>query len=183
MTIPRRQFAFAASSSGRSYAIGGIDDDGNELFDVEYYDSDLDQWIQIVGIPEARSASSAVGDDNGNVLVFGGAINGTIADTVFCYVAIEDSWVKLTPMPVPVRNSVAVFSGGSFFVLGGTSMDGPVAIVQVYDLATGIWSVGTDLPEARYSHAAVVDALERIFVIGGYDINVKRHRPFTTVNA
>jgi len=170
MTVARRQFAFAADSFGNPYAIGGMDKNDNVLFDTEYYDPDLGRWIQIIDPPEARYAASSIGDNNGNVFLFGGvSVAGDIVDSVFCYSTTEDSWVILAPMPVAVKNSAAVFINGHIYVISGISAEGPVATVQIYDLATGVWALDTDLPEGRSSHAAVIDSLGRIIVIGGYD--------------
>lgn len=169
--IARRLFSFAADSLGHAYALGGLDDDGNVLFDAEFYDPGLDQWAPIIDLPDARFASSAVGDTNGNVFVLGGEGNSGIVGNVFCFSTTENSWVELAPMPVAVRNSVAVIFDGMIYVLGGVSSAGPVVSVQIFDLATGVWSVGTDLPAARHSHAALVDSLGQIVVIGGFDSN------------
>ncbi len=171
MSVPRYQFAFAGDSLGNAYAIGGLDGNGVELPNVEYYDSGSDSWIQIPNLPLARFAASAVGDTNGNIFVFGGESVTGIADSVYCYSTTEGLWVVLPTLPVAVRNSVAVFAEGHIFVLGGISTDGPVPSVQVYDLATGIWSLETDLPEARFSHSALVDSSGQIVVIGGYNAN------------
>ena len=171
MLTPRRLFAFAADSFGESYAIGGLDQDDNELFSVEAYDANLDLWKSIVNLPEPSFSAAAVGDNNGNIFVFGGMSNGSLVDYAFCYTAIENAWIVLAPMPIAVRDSVAVFYNGLIYVLGGIAADGPVATVQVYNLATGLWSFDTDLPEPIYSHAAVVNSLEQIVVMGGYNIN------------
>src|SRR5262249_14992612 len=56
---------------------------------------------------------------------------------------------------------------GLVYVLGGKGSEGALATVQVYNPATNKWSTGTALPKGMSDEAAVIDAQNRIEVIGG----------------
>lgn len=177
MVSGRFDFGFGADSLGRVYAIGGIanSEDGGELLsEAERYEPDTEQWVSIAPLLQAIHGMSAIGDGNGHIFVFGGSTtlsNSGLQDTSYVYDIASNTWNDtIAPMPIGTRDSAVVIDdAGTIYVLGGYSANGAEDAVQVYDPIGDSWSMGTDLPEAVYSHAASFNSLGRIIVAGGID--------------
>lgn len=77
-------------------------------------------------------------------------------------------WTQVTPMPT-ARQEVAVAAlGGRVWVVGGLGTNGePVATVETFDPALGLWETRASLPEAVH-HAAAAVVGDRLFVLGGF---------------
>ena len=56
------------------------------------------------------------------------------------------AWLPLPALPVPVRAAAVTSDGERIFVLGGSTIDGRTAVVQILDLASRTWSYGPALP-------------------------------------
>jgi len=172
LAIGRSDFGYATDEAFRAYAIGGLEKEGDQVLDsVERYDAGADLWSPIANLPSPRRGVAAVGDNAGNIYVFGGIAtpNGNvIQDTSFRYTISSDSWDTVAPMPVGTADSAVVQADdGSIYVLGGRSSSGVIATVQEYNPATDTWTTNTDLPIAVHSQAATIDDTGHIVVIGG----------------
>jgi N-acetylneuraminic acid mutarotase len=84
----------------------------------------------------------------------------------------EVKWNEKAPMNHPVLGQSACFSDGKIYVTGG-STDGSMArgdygdpFLQIYDIGTNTWSLGTPMPTARWMHGSV-KAGNSIYCIGG----------------
>jgi Fibronectin type III domain/Galactose oxidase, central domain len=169
MSVGRQQFAFASDGSGRAYVMGGIGVSGDILFSAEQYNPMDNSWTDIAPLPEARYGAAGIGVSNVHIYAIGGATSAGIQSNAFRYTIASDTWDTIPSMPVAVRNGVAVFSQNRIYVTGGVSITGPVAVAQVYDLSTGLWTIDTPLPSPRFGHGAVIGALGQLLVAGGYD--------------
>jgi autotransporter-associated beta strand protein len=173
MANSRRLLAFATDDSHRAYAIGGINDSGENpviLTSVERFDPSTGTWSELSGLPQATSGAAAVYDGAGDILVFGGATSSAKATTAALEYTISTGvWSTLTSMPTATTEAAAVLgTDGSIYVLGGKTASGKAqATVQIYNPSTGVWTAGTSLPTALSDEAAVSDALGQIEVIGG----------------
>jgi chitodextrinase len=167
MTTPRVQHAFA-SNGGVLYAIGGIDDLGNQLSTVESFAGR--RWLAGVALPETLVGASAAfsGQD---LFVFGGAsASGAVSNTVYKLSGFPAAWTSVAPMPVAVKNAAVVAGKNTLiYVLGGSSGTTPVSTVQVYDALTNTWSLEASLPVAISNASAVIDSTGHVLVIGGQD--------------
>ncbi len=169
MSTPRQKFAYAADGSDRCYAFGGLGESDQVLSSAERYDWVQDAWSAIAALPAARYGATAVSVDGTHIYLFGGATSTAVQATAWRYVVASNSWQTLAPMPVAVRQAVAVLVQNRIYVTGGVAASGAVATVQVYDLTTGLWSLDTPLPAARYAHGAIYTAGGKMLVSGGYD--------------
>ncbi|HEV3007219.1 MAG TPA: kelch repeat-containing protein, partial [Pirellulales bacterium] len=62
MHTPRYLLGFATDENNHVYAIGGIDDLGQVLSSVEWYDQSNNAWNTVAPLPKALDALSAVAD-------------------------------------------------------------------------------------------------------------------------
>ena len=113
MNLIRYDHGFAADSSGRAYAIGGIGvfEDGEIWSQAERFDPAANAWTAIASLPQALHGMSAIGDGNGNIFVFGGSntLDDTgIQNTNYRYDIASDSWSSAFSMPVGTRDSAVV---------------------------------------------------------------------------
>ncbi len=165
MTVPRQQLAFA-SNFGVLYAIGGIDDLGNQLSSVESFAGR--RWLANTALPETLVGASAAfsGQD---LFVFGGVTSsGAISSTVYKLSGFPATWTSVAPMPVAVKNAAVVAGKNNLiYVLGGSIGTTPVSTVQVYDALTNTWSLEASLPVAIANASATIDSTGHVLVIGG----------------
>jgi hypothetical protein len=165
-----RAYEGYATDGGNAYAIGGIDDQGNVLASMEYFNAN-GSWVHSTAMPAARWAFPAVDDGAGHIYVFGGGSttsSASVSNTVYLYTVATKSWSTLTPMPVATRESAAALGpDGNIYVVGGSSGTAALTTVQVYNLASQSWSLGVSLPVALRSAAATVDAQGHLLVLGG----------------
>lgn len=171
MNVPRAMLGWATdATSGRSYAIGGVDNNATPLASVEAYNPSANSWSYMAALPQALDSESAVSDGAGHLFVFGGVgADGTLSGGVYRYTIATNAWDQVASLPVAVRDSAAVMApDGMIYVLGGKTAAGATAAVQSYDIAANAWTVDTSLPIALSSAAATVDSLGRIEVLGGY---------------
>lgn len=106
-------------------------------------------WQEMTPVPSSlklrgRLASVAVGVD-GLIYLFGGYTvaqdhSEVSAPDVFSYNVTTDSYDRLSPMPVPVDDSVAlVYRDRYIYLVSGWHNDGNVNLVQVYDIQKNQW--------------------------------------------
>ena len=172
MNEPRALLGGATDSSTfKSYAIGGVDNNGTPLNSVETYNPAANTWTYVAALPQTLYSESAVSDGAGHIYTFGGiGANGAITNTVYRYTIATNSWDQVASLEVGVRDSAAVLgSDGLIYVIGGTTANGATATVESFNSATNTWTATTALPQALSSETAVVDSLGRIEVLGGSD--------------
>jgi cysteine-rich repeat protein len=118
------------------------------------------------GVIYGRPTLTQLGD--GRVLLVGGLTNPEIYDPV------ANTWTQTGPLVVNRHgHTAALLSCGRVVVVGGTQhavFNTAVASVEVFDAATGTWSLlGTSLSRARDQHAVSLLADGRLLVSGGRD--------------
>ena len=130
-------------------------------------------WVTGADYP-ASVEGSAVATDPGTGWVYsaGGNIGGEAAATAYAYDPYTQAWHHLPRMPVARQNSVAAFTGGKLYVIGGWNSNGDSKPqMEIYDPAARSWSQGTSEPVALAASAvAVLDG--DIYVIGGCSTSV-----------
>ena len=91
--------------------------------------------------------------------------------TMYVYDPASDTWDDSTePMPTGREHLAVVAAEGKLYVFGGRIQQGAnLAIVEIYDPATDIWTRGPDMPQATSGFtAAYLDG--RIHATGGEDL-------------
>jgi uncharacterized repeat protein (TIGR01451 family) len=89
-----------------------------------------------------------------------------------------DSWSELVSLPTPRRLLAAAADGGRIYTFGGCGspcFEPPLHTdtfeetrVEVYDLATGVWSARPPIPAILFGAAAAAPGNGRIYTFGGY---------------
>ena len=164
---------------GVLYAVGGANDDSDQLAVVEAYDPETNTWATRAPMPRARHALG-IGVVNGILYAVGGQEGGVALNTVEAYDPSTDSWTTKSPMPTPrVGLGVAVVNGVLYAVGGWSFLTQALATVEAYDPATDTWTPRASMPAARLGlEAAAVNGI--LYAIGGGRPNVGT---FVTVEA
>ena len=131
-------------------------------------------------LPDARAGATGCAM-NGNVYIVGGqgvdAEGGFIADTIFIYDSVANSWSVGAAMPEARMSAAVVCDPGRetvFVISGGGPPDGegnsePTASLYAYDAAGNTWDATLAQPEGtRSSHTAELIDADTILVAGGY---------------
>jgi len=155
-----------ASLDGKLWLLGALEGGGFQAVGVCLaYDPAADTWtpLQDMAAGTERGAA-AVGVVGRRILVAGGYRSGSVADASV-YLVDENRWESLPALPVPRDHLVGAAVDGHFFAIGGRH--GVLeARVDIFDVVTGTWALGSDMPTARAGcSAAVVNG--RIIVAGG----------------
>lgn len=158
LNVPRAQLGFATDDTGRVYALGGVNDEGQVLSSTERFDLANDEWVMMAPLPAARVGATAASDGQGHLFLFGGGTANTatsVSNTAYRYIVATNTWNAVAPLPAPVRESVAVAApNGKIYLLGGVANGVASRQVQAYDYALNQWNLEPDLPAARSTASA-----------------------------
>ncbi|MFQ5454609.1 MAG: Ig-like domain-containing protein [Nitrospirota bacterium] len=167
------------------YVIGGWEGTLNSdavFFAPILNNSLIGKWNETTPLPKGLSKHIAL--TNGEyIYVIGGSTGGIedveIAQTNSYFTKINNDgtlngWQTTTPLPIGIEDHSAVMVGGYIFVIGGWNGWDPMTIenrvffspINYIDGSLGIWQEASPIPEALYSHAAVVNG-DIIYVTGG----------------
>lgn len=178
---PPDYFAWTTDDQGRVYSLGGGPgasasvSQPNSTY-AERYIGSTDTWQPIAALPIALADASAVFDERGHVLVFGG-IDATASSrlaTTLQYDIATDTWssVAVAPMPAALSGHRAILgSNERVYVLGGEQ--GPIGsgttsdACYILNLDTGAWTTGPSMSTPRHHLAVVRDANDFIYALGG----------------
>jgi len=143
---------------------------------AELYDPATGTWSATGALTAHRAWHSATLLPNGKVLLAGGAggsDNSSILDTAELYEPATGTWsatgrlrgARYGPTATPLQNGKVLVAGGS--------NDGDLAstldTAELYDPATGTWSITGDLNESRVLHTATLLPSGKVLVAGGYN--------------
>jgi hypothetical protein len=149
-----------AAHGGRIYRLGGMQpknkagepQDVRSVADVARFDSSTRQWEALPPLPAPRSSHDVVvvGD---TLIVVGGWALGGKEDTrwpdsmdVLDLAAPALAW-KTVPQPFKRRALVAAALGNKIYAIGGFDERSQVVHgLSVYDIASGTWASGPELP-------------------------------------
>lgn len=105
---------------------------------------------------------------------------------VYAYHVLEDHYQALTPMPVPVDDSIALpYQSRYIYLISGWHNNGNVNLVQLYDTKTNQWQQASPFPgRAVFGHAGgIID--NKILVCDGVaiDVHFNKNRSYTAESA
>jgi N-acetylneuraminic acid mutarotase len=179
-SLPDLRMRFSVEAVGdKIYVFGGLNNSKNDVYgSTLIYDTKTGDWTTGISMdkPKHGVTTAVVGTD---IYVIGGAYKiseGTfsVATTMDIYDTLSNSWTtKNKSIPGAWCDAVSEVIGDKIYVAGGTGS----SKVGIYDVTTGVWTVGASLlNSAVYSAAAVVG--DEIYIIGGggssvYDIHKK----------
>jgi N-acetylneuraminic acid mutarotase len=144
---------------------------------------------------ERRMDHEAVQTPDGKIYVFGGwryeqdedkpyvsYTRHAATDTVECYDPESNQWTYRSSMSSKrLGHAAACGPGGRIYVFGGAVgpneavADKLLDTTEMYDPKTDTWSEKTPLPEPIISHAAVLGADGRIYIVGGGGASPSNH--------
>ena len=151
------------------------------------YDVNAQRWQQKSAVPISKAINGLTGRlasvataINDIAYVFGGY---TVAQDhsevsipdVYAYQVLTDNFKSLTPMPVPVDDSIALpYKNRFIYLISGWHNDGNVNLVQLYDTKTDTWQQASPFPgKAVFGHAGgIVDNM--FLVCDGVRIDVHK---------
>ena len=131
-------------------------------------------WVMTGGLNIARSAHTATLLQSGMVLVAGGRDNNSMLDSAELYDPATGTWGLTNRMSAPrIDHTATLLPNGKVLVLGGTAagMGPPKATntAELYDPATGTWTLTGNLKVATSEHTATLLSNGTVLVAGGYD--------------
>jgi N-acetylneuraminic acid mutarotase len=158
-----------AVANGRLYVIGGQTDSGTTSFvnHVFEYDPAASNWTAKAPMPTARSAGAAA--VIGNLIYVAGGRPPRGQDFAV-YDTLNNRWTTLTNMPTQRNHLAAAAIEGKVLVAGGrlgAGFTSPMTnVLEVFDPATGTWSMRAPMPTTRGGvNGLAVDGC--LFVWGG----------------
>jgi N-acetylneuraminic acid mutarotase len=169
--VPRCGQGAGGTAFGMHYGIGGSTGLGATAA-VEAFDPSTGTWSTRTSLSGARVAFGGASLNN-KIYAIGGSNlyslnpSKTIYSTNEVYAPLTNAWTKLAPLPTPVTaNTSTVGLNGKIYVVGGLSASGVSNLVQIYDIASNTWALGTPIPTPRfYAYAGVLSG--QVVVFGG----------------
>jgi hypothetical protein len=166
----------------------------------ELWDPATGQWTATQGQPSVqRWLHSSCALHDGRVVVMGGQANGVFHRTAEIYDPLTDLWTPTASMSVGrSRFTCTTLGDGTAMVVGGVTPTGPNGTVvanattEILDPDAngnlGIWTLGPQLNEGRYAHAATYLDGSRcnrpdneLLVSAGYDGSTAKNTAETVV--
>lgn len=165
----RRQHCAVAHPNGKIYLWGGWN--GSSLLaSLSVYTPASDSWASGANAPlAARGSSYAVGSDNFVYQLSGHSSSGKTT-SCYRYNTISNTWASIAACPNAVWESSAIGYNNKIYVFGGEAVISGNALssnyVQIYDIATNSWSMGSSMPVSLMQHKAVRYG-NAVYVFGG----------------
>ncbi|MBD2502153.1 Kelch repeat-containing protein [Anabaena azotica] len=160
--------------NGKLYIFGGSTQPfSGAVTNSAVFDPTTSTWTSIAPMTTGRGGATA-GVLNDHIYVVGGLdAGGASLASVEVYNIATNTWNTATPMATPRDNPGSAVVAGKLYIFGGrtreangTTVNGTLATVEIYDPTTNSWSAGAQMPTGR--RAMSVGTLNnRIQVIGG----------------
>lgn len=128
------------------------------------------RWTALEGLPTPRSEIAAAATGDGRIVVAGGFAppSSTVA-TVEIFDPGTGRWTQGPPLPIAVNHPLAASWGGTVYVFGGYTVEGPPSD-RAFALRDDRWVPLPPMPEPRAAGGAATsggEGAERIYLVGG----------------
>jgi hypothetical protein len=116
-------------------------------------------WTDIAPLPAALEFPTAVSDGT-FIYILGGALTGTGTPqtSVYKYDPVMNTYTTLAPFTTGTWNQAVAYLGGKIYKFAGT---GPATastnVLEIYDIATNMWTLGAPYPELSSFVSAFVN--------------------------
>jgi N-acetylneuraminic acid mutarotase len=182
MHHPRGYHGATLLANGNVLVAGGIDAFGSVTATAELYNPATGTWTMTTPLKTARNDVIAVTLANGKALVAGGyLLHGFYSTNAELYDPVSGTWADtgslnfariagnfiLQATATLLPNGKVLVAGGYIYqsVNGGTN--GTLDSAELYDPATGIWTMTGSLPGRRADHTATLLPNGKVLVAGG----------------
>ena len=163
-----------AVANDKLYILGGFDINvasTNQIWEFDPTAAAGSKWVQKVNTPEGIMYAPTC-TINGIIYV-GGAGDyqgGTVVDTTnsFSFDPVANTIGSIAAIIRPTSNTRALNFNGQMWVMGGAFAT-PSNEVDIYDVGTNSWSVGTPFVNARRNFPTDTDGTNHIWLAGGYE--------------
>ncbi len=170
------------TAAGKVLVVGGLNQDGNYVANVDVYDPAARAWK--AGAPWTRAHTAYTAKLGDTVCYFGGAAgrDAHLSRDMDCYDAAADRWTARAALPEDVGGGLyPAVHEGKIYLLGSTRFDSkdlvtPLAIAYVYDPSTDTWGKVPQPPSAR-GGAAVGGSGGKLYVVAGFSKASDKNAP------
>jgi N-acetylneuraminic acid mutarotase len=177
MTSARAYHMATLLPDGKVLVTGGYDGTNNpstwSFATAELYDPAAGTWTATGSMADRRESHTATLLSNGKVLVAGGKRFVYDLAGAELYDPASGTWTPTGSMNVKrSSHTAALLPNGKVLVVGGSQeFNGTIyslAQAELYDPATGTWSLTGSLAEDRYGHTTTLLSSGKVLVAGGY---------------
>ncbi len=154
---------------GRIVFAGGTDVGGQPTATAEAFSSS-GTFSSLSAMSAARSGHAAILTMSGDLLVTGGRTSGGgTTNSVEVFDSLTSRWHSLPATMVEPRSghTMSQLQDGNILIAGGENSSGPVAALEIYDLASDTFSFAGVLATARKGHSAAALLDGRVLIAGG----------------
>ncbi|MGH9845743.1 MAG: kelch repeat-containing protein [Blastocatellia bacterium] len=180
---PLGNHAAVRLQNGKVLVIGGYSRSGVLLRSANLYDPATGAWTPTGNLSNARQFHTAVLLPNGKVLVTGGLLLAsgrfTPTNTAELYDPATGMWSNTGAMNVPRQaHTMTLLASGKVLVATGSNTNlnappflTPVKSCELYDPATGVWTLTGELALPRTTPTATLLPSGKVLLAGGTDNN------------
>lgn len=186
MNAARAQHSITLLPSGKVLAAAG----GGTLNDfrtAEIYDPLTNVWASTGQLTTPRANHRSILLANGQVLVTGGVdMNGNPIASAELYDPATGQWSTTGNMNTPrTLHTLTLLPNGRVLAAGGVADNltfNTLNSAELYDPATGVWTLTTTLIEARHNHTATLLSNGKVLVAAG-EPRISSASPVTLASA
>jgi hypothetical protein len=171
MVTARDQYTATLLPNGLVLVSGGYNSTSGYLASAELYDPTNGTWTVTGSMTRARDQHTATLLPNGQVLVSGGTNSAGTLSSAELYDPASGTWTVTGSMTTARDlHTATLLPNGKVLVSGGT--DGGtngiiLASAELFDPATGIWTVTGLMTSGRFLHTATLLPSGKLLVSGG----------------
>ena len=169
LNIARSGYVMNLLPDGRVLIAGGMGGGSS----TETYDPSTRSWTRAVDMTTARSRSASVALADGRILVVGGRNQGLSLSSAEIFDPASQTW-SVTGSMATARDWLAVtrLADGRVLAAGGLDLNStranPVLMSsEIYDPATGLWSVSGDMSTKRWGFTITTLSNGKVLAAGG----------------
>lgn len=165
-------------NNGKALACGGYNQYTKKyVSSCAIYNPQTERWTQVKDMLNSRQGHSGVVLPDGRVLMAGGSSTDSTAGTIGVISASEiydperDEWSPTGSLNQARGNHLVVLlNNGKVLAIGGMQMGNPqqaLSSTELYDPATGTWTMTGSLPEAKGRSSGLLLPDGRVLNVGG----------------
>ncbi len=169
LQVSRAYHTATRLADGKILLVGGSQDGGWGLADVEIFDPAAGQTSRAAPLRTAQHNHTATLLPDGRVLVVGGYSEGWLNDAEV-YNPSTDTWTAVPPRYShgPYHTATLMKDGRVLVVGGGIGSCQATERVEIFNPQTNAWTEAKSLEFSRNTHTAVLLDDGRVLVIGGW---------------